>query len=82
MQKEQHSKEDLARIIDGLNCPKDFVCYNSGLETLCKAEDIGLETFLLCLEKNPSDCRFSVVFGDMHFCQCPLRVYIARKLKK
>jgi hypothetical protein len=79
---EQNHKEKVAEILDGLQCPKDFECYTSGQERLCKAEDIGLETFLVCLEKNPAACRFSVVFGGMHFCQCPLRVYIARKLNK
>lgn len=79
---ENGDREQLTKILDGLQCPKDFVCYTSGLERLCRAEDIGLESFLVCLEKNPSDCRFSVIFGGMPFCQCPLRVYIARKLNK
>jgi hypothetical protein len=78
----QDNREQLEKILNGLQCPKDFVCYTSGQERLCKAEDIGLETFLVCLEKKPAECRFSVVFGGMHFCQCPLRVYIARKLNR
>lgn len=82
MKEEQSSKEHLPKLLNGLQCPKDFLCYTSGLEKLCRAEDIGLETFLVCLEKNPPDCRFTVEFGDMYFCQCPLRVYIARKLNK
>jgi hypothetical protein len=28
------------------------------------------------------ECNFSVVFGRSYFCQCPLRVCIAKKLKK
>jgi hypothetical protein len=79
--KQEHKKK-VAEILDGLRCPKDFECCTSGLERLCKAEDIGLETLLVCLETNPAECRFSVLFGGMHFCQCPLRVYIARKLNK
>lgn len=79
---EQHDKKKLDELLDGLQCPKEFVCYTSGQETLCRAEDIGLETFLVCLENTQSECRFSVVFGGMHFCQCPLRVYIAKKLNR
>lgn len=79
---DRNHKKELEEILNGLQCPKDFACYKSGQEKLCRAEDIGLESFLVCLEKNPADCSFSVVFGDMFFCQCPLRVYIARKLNK
>ncbi|MFC1476579.1 hypothetical protein ACFL5S_01290, partial [Fibrobacterota bacterium] len=60
----------------------DFICYKSGLMELCKAEDIGLETFLVCLEENPSDCNFSMPFGDAYFCNCPSRIFIAKKIKK
>ncbi|MEW5746384.1 MAG: hypothetical protein AB1805_13210 [Nitrospirota bacterium] len=72
-------------IIDGLTCPKALSCYNSKFNNLCKALDIGLESFLICLEEKkngPRSCKFSVPFGDTFFCQCPLRVYIAKSLKK
>ena len=60
----------------------DFECYKSHFGVPCKAEDIGFERYLECLEENPRPCQFSVPFGDGYFCQCPLRVYIAKKLKK
>ena len=69
-------------IIDGIKCPKDFECYKSGYDNLCKAEDIGIESFLVCLEEDPVSCKFSIPYGDAYFCQCPLRVYIAKKIKK
>jgi hypothetical protein len=75
-------REQIEEILDGLQCPKGYVCYTSGRENLCRAKDIGLESFLVCLERIPSECRFSVCFGDIYFCQCPLRVYIARKVTK
>jgi hypothetical protein len=34
------------------------------------------------MEVYPQKCPFSVAFGYSHLCQCPLRVYIAKKLKK
>jgi hypothetical protein len=80
---EQRHKKELIDILCGLQCPKGFVCYTSGQTRLCKAEDIGLDTYLVCLEKNPEACKFFfTLFGDKHFCQCPLRVYIAKKMKK
>ena len=78
----QNHNKQIEKILDGIQCPKDFSCYTSGQERLCKAEDIGLESFLVCLETDPKKCKFSVVFGGMHFCQCPLRVYIAKKKLK
>ena len=75
-------KKEIDAILNGLQCSKDFVCCTSGLKKLCKAEDIGLGSFLICLEKDPKACNFFVLFGDKHFCQCPLRVYIAKKLWK
>ena len=78
---EQADKE-IEEIIGQMKCSKDFRCYQSGLEVLCKAKDIGLDTYLECMEASPQMCLFSVAFGYSHLCQCPLRVYIAKKLKK
>jgi hypothetical protein len=79
---EQISKSEIEEIIAGLKCQKDFICCESGLKNLCSAKDIGIESFLECLEKKPTSCQFSVPFGLMHLCQCPLRVYLYKKLKK
>jgi hypothetical protein len=82
---EQKHKDELIAILCGcrLQCSKDFVCFTSGQVKLCKAEDIGLESSLVCLEEEPKECEFvSDMVGDKHFCQCPLRLYIAKKMKK
>ncbi len=79
---EQDYRKELEAIINGMTCPKDFKCYQAGLEKLCKAKDIGLQSFLECLEEYPRDCKFSLMFGDSFFCNCPLRVYIGKNLKK
>ena len=74
-------KEAITEIIDGLECSKGFVCYTSRLKKLCRARDIGLGSYIVCLEKVPEECNFfAVVFGDKHLCQCPLRIYIAKKM--
>jgi hypothetical protein len=79
---EKISKSEIDKLIAGLHCEKNFVCYTSGMRKLCKARDIGVESFLECLEKKPKSCKFSVSFGLMHLCQCPLRIYLHKKLKK
>ncbi len=79
---EQEQKQKLEEIIGDLQCPKDFICYRSGLEELCKAEDIGQESFLVCREEGGKRCKFSVNYGAGLFCKCPLRIYIAKEFKR
>ena len=78
---EKHKKE-IEKIIARFKYPKDFKCYKSGFENLGKARGIGIEGYVECLEKNPEDCVFSLSFGYSFLCKCPLRVYIAKNLKK
>jgi hypothetical protein len=82
MNMEKEIQQQIENIIDLIQCPKGFTCYKSGLKNLCKVKDIGLESFLICLEKYPSECKFSIHYGEVNFCQCLLRVYIAKKFKK
>jgi hypothetical protein len=79
---EPELEKKLREVIGDLECPKDFKCCVEGFENLCKAEDIGLDSHLKCLEEHPVNCPFSVSFGRSYFCRCPLRVYIAKILKK
>ena len=72
----------LETIIDRLTCPYDFVCYNSNFKKLCKAKDIGMESFIVCLEKKPKECVFAMSLAGSTFCRCQLRVYIAKVLRK
>jgi hypothetical protein len=70
------------KIFGGIQCPKDFKCTKFGFEQLCKAEDIGEDNILECLEKNPLDCPFEIDLGYVRLCRCPLRIYIAKNLGK
>lgn len=76
------NNDRIKEIIGDMQCPKDFICYKSGFEKLCKADDVGRKNLLICLEEDPLDCKFSLPIGSTYYCQCPLRNYIARKLKK
>jgi hypothetical protein len=75
-------KKKVKEIIGQMQCPHDFRCAESGFENLCKVKDFGLDGYLECLVENPNSCSFALPFKDSYFCQCPLRVYLAKKLKK
>ncbi len=79
---DEELEKGIAEIIGELQCPKDFKCYRSGFENLCKARNIGVELFLECLEEIPQKCKFSLMIGRSYLCECPLRNYIFKKLKK
>ena len=72
----------IEEIIGKVQCPKNFKCAESGFENLCKAKDFGIDNYLECLEESPRQCKFALPFGNGYFCQCPLRVYLSKKLKK
>lgn len=76
-------KEQIERIAGKIKCPKDFACYVSGFENICNAKDVGLDKHLLCLEEHSQiTCPFAVRFGRKTYCECPVRVYICKHLKK
>ena len=61
---------------------KESESVRKGVSPLCKAKDIGLESFRVCFEKDPQKCNFSVIFGDTYFCNYILRINIAKELKE
>ena len=79
---ERAVQEHIEEMINEVQCPKGFLCYKSELRELCRAQDVGLESFVACMIEDPLACKFSIHFGGIFFCQCRLRVYIAKKLKK
>ncbi len=79
--KEEHRKK-IKEIIGNMKCSKNFTCAEAGFKNLCKAKDFGLGRYLECLEASPRRCRFALRFANGYFCHCPLRVYLAKALKK
>ena len=59
-------------------CPEGCKCHKRTFADLCKARDIGLDTFVECMEDSPSECTESISYGDISFCSCPPRVYIVK----
>jgi len=74
-------KKRIEEIMAGMECEKDFECYKTGFEKLCKTRDTGLPGYVDCLEEKGTICEFQVPFGRGVYCRCPLRVYIAKEVK-
>ena len=74
--------EYIESLMAQMGCPKNFQCVESGFRELCKAQDIGLDSYLECLDPNAGDCLFSVLLSNHHLCQCPLRVFLAKHLNR
>jgi hypothetical protein len=68
---DQEHRLEIEEIIDSLECPYDFKWYKQESENLCKAQDVGLETFVECLEEHPHECPFSRDLAGIHYCKCP-----------
>ena len=78
----QEHKTQIEEIISGIECPKDFECYKSGFENLCKTLIFGDGKVVECLGKSGQQCNFSFSFGLGYFCKCPLRIYIAKNFNR
>lgn len=55
--------------------------YKPELGFTCNALDIGLDSYVRCLEQG-SECLFAVPYADSRFCKCPARVYFVKELEK
>ncbi|MHC4264555.1 MAG: hypothetical protein ACYSUK_01325 [Planctomycetota bacterium] len=58
------------------SCVKNFECYKSKLEKLCKVEGIGPFGDIICDSEDAQCCGFSFSAMSKRYCQCPLRRYI------
>ena len=81
MQISQEHKNQMQAIIakmrqDGVKCLKDFQCYTSSLEKLCKVKGIGPFDSIQCVNDDAGCCGLSFTVPWEVFCKCPLRRYI------
>jgi hypothetical protein len=60
---------------------KDCKWFKPGLGFSCKAKDIGLKSFVQCLEKDSFICPFSVSYAYTYYCNCPARIYMIKELE-
>jgi len=75
-------RQKAVEIIGQMECGKGFECAKGGFEHLCKVKDFGLDGYVECLEDHFPPCEFALPFGYVYFCKCPLRVFLAKKLRK
>lgn len=78
----EEQKRDVERIINRMQCSKDFECRKSGFSKLSRISIIGDCKLLECLEKDPRACMFEFSFGHGTYCKCPLRFYIAKNFHR
>jgi hypothetical protein len=80
---EQAHVQGVEEVMHETELPKDFKYYKPGVGFTCKAKDVGMESYLACLEEHPLECKFSVgFFGDRYYCSCSARIYVAKILEK
>lgn len=77
----KHIKQ-IKKIMDEIECEKDFACYKSEFKNHPKAKNIGIQSFVECLEKNAMFCKYSLSFGDSYLCRCPLALYFVKNIKE
>ena len=65
-------------IMGVMDCPNDYPCYKKQLRPLCKIKDIGMKDYVL-VTQNGHWCKFLVIVGGLHYCRCPLCVYLTKK---
>jgi len=73
-------KHEIEKIMENMDCSRDFDCAKNNFENLCEVKCIGFHEFIECSEKNPADCPHGETYEKMRLCQCPLRVYLFREL--
>ena len=79
---EDEERNKIEQIMSGMQCSKNFECAENDFERLCRARNFVLHDYLECLEESESLCQFSVSYGYRHFCKCPVRVYLTKRLNK
>ncbi len=77
---EQFDIEKAKQILGDRNCTKELKCVNGGLENICKAEDVGVGVYHVCLEKD-QHCEFSIRFRARFLCFCPVRIQLSKELQ-
>jgi hypothetical protein len=75
-----YDKQKLAELTK--QCPEGCKCREADIEDLCMARDIGLKTFVECLEEKPFECECAISYGAVSYCSCPARVHIAKSLNQ
>ena len=75
----------IEEIMAGMDCPRNFEPCKSGTEVPCKSRLLADGAVVDCTEAecpNVVDCKYRMAFGFGHLCNCLVRNYVARELRK
>lgn len=78
----QQIKHEAEYAIHGLGLPQGCEWFRPGFGFTCKAKDIGLDSYVECLEKDSVKCPFSVSYAYSFYCKCFARVNLAKAIEK
>ena len=77
----EEDRRKIKEFLGKLECPKGFDCAASGFRYLCRARPAEANCQLICLEEEAANCVFAKPDSEGYACGCPLRCYVAEKLK-
>lgn len=77
-------QREIERIKATMDCPSNFHCQQLSFEDLSPVDVYEGANVIQCRGANRLNCPQSSVLssGDIGFCMCPLRKYLALHLKK
>jgi hypothetical protein len=75
---EQAYAQQIEEAMPGLKLLDHCKFYKPGVGFTCNATDVGLDSYLECLEEDSCRCPFSVAYAYSYYCSCPARVYMAK----
>jgi hypothetical protein len=80
----QKQEADLHRIekATGPRLLEECRYFKPGVGFQCKVRDVGLYSYVECLEIDSRTCPFSLFYAYTNYCSCRARVLIAKALEK
>jgi hypothetical protein len=77
---DEKQKNEIEEIMAKKSCSKDFGCFKDGFEKLCRAR--WMVNYTECLDAAPCSYKCGVLFGSGYVCQCELRQYVVKNLRR
>ena len=77
---EENYEREIKEIMARMECPWDFACCKSNLKPRCEVKDVGLKHHLEIEGEGDYSCKFLVVSNGVHYCKCPLCIYLTKRL--
>lgn len=80
---EEKHRQKIEKLMEELECPRDFVCYKQHPEHILKAQGSSYSMFTLeCFQKRDIHCQFVLGYGYTYYCRCPTVSKIAKTLNE